>query len=131
MDRGIMNRIGSRLAAALLAAALAAGAGGSAFAHQTSAAVAPPFSSLAGDSPSTPQLAQTDYAYAQVVLNCMVADQGAVTDCQVVSEDPAGSGYGAAVLKMATRLHVPLKSDGGAAVPGARLNIPISIRVAK
>ncbi len=131
MDATKVNQIRSGLAAASLGALLAVAVFGAASAHEASSALSPPpFASPAVQAPGA-RLAQADVSYAQVVLNCMVAEQGAVKDCQVVSEDPAGSGYGAAALQMTSQFHLPLKADGGVAVPGARLNIPIRIRVTK
>jgi protein TonB len=116
--------------AGLLAAAATMAFTGAAWAHLP-AAPPPAAAAPAATSLAVQQQAAADPAMAQVVLDCMVADQGAVKDCAIVSEEPAGSGYGAAALQMASQFRLTLKADGGVAVPGQRLSIPIRIRIAK
>jgi hypothetical protein len=118
-----------RLWAGAAAAILLTGAAGTASAHlaqiqpQARAPAATPASA------AVQQQAAVEPSYANVVLTCVVADQGAVKDCSIVSEDPAGSGYGAAALQMASQFHLALKADGGVAVPGERMTIPVRIHI--
>lgn len=44
--------------------------------------------------------------YGMATLNCATTAQGAVADCRVSSESPAGQGFGAAALRVAPRYHL-------------------------
>ena len=45
-----------------------------------------------------------------VVLECGVLRSGAVRDCVVISETPAGQGFGSAALSAARRARLPARS---------------------
>lgn len=52
-------------------------------------------------------------------VQCMVADQGALTRCALLSESPAGAGLGAAALDVAPMFRRP------DATPGQMVTIPM------
>jgi periplasmic protein TonB len=46
-------------------------------------------------------------------MRCLVKVTGELSNCKVVSEDPAGKGFGQAELKLASRMHMkPPVRDG-------------------
>ncbi|RZJ95753.1 MAG: TonB family protein [Brevundimonas sp.] len=51
----------------------------------------------------------------RVTLQCTVQSSGNLSDCSVVSEDPAGAGFGAAALAAARRSRVSPRTVDGAA----------------
>lgn len=57
----------------------------------------------------------------RVVLNCLVNANGSMSDCNVVSEDPAGAGFAAAAQAGARRARLSPRTVDGAA-QGARVN---------
>lgn len=56
----------------------------------------------------------------RVVLNCLVSPNGSMSDCNVVSEDPAGAGFGSAAVAGARRARLSPRTVDGAA-QGARV----------
>lgn len=63
--------------------------------------------------------------HARVVLRCRVAAGGAVDDCKVASETPAGLGYGAATLALAPTFRISVWSQEGLPTVGGVLDIPV------
>jgi protein TonB len=61
----------------------------------------------------------------RVSLDCLVNPNGSMTDCRIVSEDPAGAGFGQAALSGARRARVSPREVDGAAV-GARVMFNIT-----
>jgi protein TonB len=55
-------------------------------------------------------------------LNCLVLPTGAVTDCNVVNETPAGYGFGRAAQGLSRHFRVNPRTVNGAA-EGSRVNI--------
>jgi TonB family protein len=60
----------------------------------------------------------------KAVIGCTVTVQGALRDCRVVSEKPAGQGFGAAALTLSAQLMMRPALKGGAPVEGS-IRIPI------
>lgn len=60
----------------------------------------------------------------RTVVNCLITEQGVLTDCQVVSETPEGFGFGAAAAILASQFQMkPAMRDGK--VVAMRANVPI------
>jgi TonB family protein len=61
----------------------------------------------------------------RVRVSCVVTTSGSLSDCRVVSEVPAGFGFGAAALNMTDEFEMAPRTVDGAPVGGARVNIPL------
>ena len=62
---------------------------------------------------------------AKVAMTCKVAADGGLAACAPVSEDPAGYGFGAATLPLASLVHVKLWGSDGRPVVGGEVRVPI------
>jgi protein TonB len=72
-----------------------------------------------------PAAARAEHVRGRAVLDCGLTENGRLSGCAVVEEDPAGYGFGAAALKLAVRFQMtPLRPDGEP-VAGGRIRIPI------
>jgi len=60
-----------------------------------------------------------------VKIHCSVLADGHVDRCTVLSEEPAGQGYGAAALRMSKMFKMKPKTSEGKSVAGAEVTIPI------
>jgi hypothetical protein len=58
-------------------------------------------------------------------MSCSVSALGTLEGCRILSEVPAGMGFGAAALSMAAIFHMRPKAIDGSNVAGAQVNIPI------
>jgi TonB family protein len=59
-----------------------------------------------------------------VTMVCSVNSLGMVENCKVANETPAGIGFGAAALQMASYFRMKPRTVNGASVSGAKVNIP-------
>jgi TonB family protein len=55
-----------------------------------------------------------------VLLNCTADDAGALVDCRIAEEEPAGLGFGGAALSLAAKERVKTKDQAGASIVGRR-----------
>ncbi len=120
-----MNRF---VAAGLLAAALAGPASGQQRADDFPKPVQPEWEKrpTAMDiSAVYPQRAANQEKSGQAIIKCLVIDDGLLGTCEVVSEQPAGYGFGTAALRLKSRFKIKSHTPDGAAVAGAFVNIPI------
>lgn len=62
---------------------------------------------------------------ARVTLVCDVADGGVLTGCVVDREEPAGQGFGPAVLALAPKFRVGLLSGEGLPTVGGKVRAPV------
>lgn len=63
----------------------------------------------------------------RAVLNCEVAYDGAMEDCKVFVETPAGKGFGAAALSLSGRFQLSPMVDGQSTT-GGRMLVPVRFR---
>lgn len=64
----------------------------------------------------------------RVVLSCRVALGGNMEACEVVSEEPAGQGFGQAGLALSKTFRLTAWSDEGLPTVGGRIQIPVRYR---
>lgn len=62
---------------------------------------------------------------ARVVMLCNVAEEGALADCNVQSEDPVGLGYGASAVALAPRFRLAVWTPEGLPVVGGAVRVPL------
>lgn len=72
-----------------------------------------------------PKAAPAELPEAKVRLSCSFTPEGTVSPCSVLSEEPAGFGFGAAALALTSRFHM-LASADASAQSKARLILPIT-----
>jgi TonB family protein len=76
-----------------------------------------------------PAAAQMLMIPGHVLLGCQVAVSGDLEACHVIEEAPLGEGFGAAAMLLTPRFKMRPMRVNGAAVGGARINIPIVFAV--
>lgn len=62
---------------------------------------------------------------ARVTLVCDVQAGGTLTSCVVDREEPAGQGFGPAILTLAPKFHVGLLSGEGLPTVGGKVRVPV------
>ena len=63
--------------------------------------------------------------HVRVVLGCTVNADGELAGCAVSQEDPAGQGYGAGALALASKFRLQPWGTDGQPIVGAHINLPI------
>jgi TonB family protein len=72
-----------------------------------------------------PQEAARVSLAGSATLECTVGAAGELTDCVASDETPAGSGFGAASLAVASKFQMPTKAPSGASTAGRTVRFPI------
>jgi len=62
---------------------------------------------------------------AQVVLSCSATADGSMSNCKLLSEQPAGLGFGEAALKLASDFKLSKTTSDGRSVEGMTMRLPI------
>lgn len=76
-----------------------------------------------------PDLAQRVGLNGRATLRCIVDGGGRLTQCTVVSESPAGYGFGAAALKLAPLFQMRVRTLDGAPVEGGEITLPMTFNI--
>jgi TonB family protein len=76
-----------------------------------------------------PEHAQQVNLEGNATIRCGVGGDGYLTDCAVLSEDPAGEGFGAASLKLSKFFRMAPATKDGAPVAGGQISIPIRYKL--
>lgn len=61
----------------------------------------------------------------RATVACVVTAAGAMSACEIVSEEPAGAGFGAATLALAPHFRMSPTTAEGRSVEGGRVRIPV------
>ena len=64
-------------------------------------------------------------------ISCTVLANGKLSDCSVVSEDPADQQFGDAALKLSKLFKMRPQTKDGAPTSGGTVRIPIRFQIAK
>jgi protein TonB len=78
-----------------------------------------------------PSQAQEDNVEGEASIDCAVSGDGRLYDCAVVSEHPAGKGFGRATLSLTSRFRMRSTTESGHAVAGHRVRVPVRWRLAQ
>lgn len=72
-----------------------------------------------------PEEARKQFLTGKATLQCKVTARGGLADCVAIKETPPGQGFGEAVLKLVSYFRMKPKAEGGEAVDGGEVWIPI------
>jgi protein TonB len=72
-----------------------------------------------------PERAQRMGVSGSATISCTVTAQGTLSDCSVVSEDPADGGFGEATLRISKYFKMRPMTRDGAPVSGGTVRIPL------
>jgi protein TonB len=61
----------------------------------------------------------------QVAADCLIDESGRFTSCEIVSEEPAGLGFGTSTIELSKLFKMKLLDADGVAVPGRKLRLPV------
>jgi len=70
-----------------------------------------------------------DIVSGEAMVKCRIVEEGALTDCTLIKETPAGQGIGAAVLAVAPKFKLQTWTDDGLPVIGTSVRLPIKFDI--
>lgn len=76
--------------------------------------------------PYYPPRARLENVEGKATIECKVAIDGSLSDCRVVSEEPAGYGFGEATVQAARTFRMRPRTENGKPVGGAEVRIPLT-----
>jgi protein TonB len=76
-----------------------------------------------------PSRARDQGVEGSATIDCAVAGDGRLYDCNVIAENPPGHGFGAATLSLASKFRMRPTTQSGEPVAGRRVGIPIRWRL--
>lgn len=76
-----------------------------------------------------PDAAQRISLEGRAVISCTVTAEGLVENCEVISEDPPGFGFGAAALRLSASFRMRPQTIDGVPVGGAKVTVPLAFRL--
>lgn len=65
----------------------------------------------------------------RATIACTIDTKGFMEKCEVVREEPAGQGFGAAALALGPGFKLTPKTPSGISVVGSKITIPIAFRL--
>ena len=72
-----------------------------------------------------PQRAKIEKVGGRVVIRCVAKANGVLEQCEVISEEPSGYGFGKAAIKLGASFAMEKFTTDGASVEGATVIIPL------
>jgi protein TonB len=72
-----------------------------------------------------PERAKEDGVTGRATISCTVTARGTLTGCSVVSESPAGAGFGQATIRAASRFRMRPQTVDGKPVEGGTVRVPL------
>lgn len=72
-----------------------------------------------------PRAAFRDGVSGSVLLNCAVDDHGHLADCRLLSENPAGAGFGLAAIRLSAKYQLAEHSKSGRAQRRVRISFAL------
>ena len=76
-----------------------------------------------------PAHASAAHIQGRAVVRCQVDPMDRLADCQILSEEPAGEGFGAALIKLTKIMRLQHLDGDGKPVEGREVNLPLRFKL--
>lgn len=76
-----------------------------------------------------PPPARADRVEGRARISCTVTAEGRLTNCAVISEEPAGYGFGDAALRMSKGFKMKPTANGDRSFAGAKITVPFAFKL--